>query len=141
MKAIALQNRKKAFTVVELIIVIAFVAALTTGAVAIYRRLNSSIDEMLKRNEVAFVVRTLNQYNQLLKLTGTKIAGVCDAAAIAAVEALWGGSGPYTVTLDTAHMLVSGLDLSISDLSISAIEFSERAWYDVGSGKWKLNEA
>ena len=60
-------KKSRGFTMVELIIVIALIAALTVAAVIGYSQLTVKAEETLDRQEAAFIIRTLNQYNQLLK--------------------------------------------------------------------------
>ena len=115
-----MQNRKKGFTMVELIIVIALIAALSVGAVVGYQSLSSSAADAIKRQEAAFIVRTLNQYNQYLKETAVAADFIDSVADVTGPR--WVGN-TINLKLTGKHLLPS-LDLTINDLTLTPAEFT-----------------
>jgi len=69
-------KKNRGFTMVELIIVIALIAALSIAAVIGYGQLTASATETLEKQEAAFIIRTVNQYNQFLSTSGYATDGI-----------------------------------------------------------------
>ena len=121
-------KKNKGFTLVELIIVIALIAALSVAAVIGYQSLSTSANETLEKQEAAFIVRTLNQYNALLKegkssadyKDGSFIPTIANLTAAGALKLSGGPGGNGLLDLDLTITTGTHTDQAVKWVTFNA---------------------
>jgi len=121
-------KKSKGFTLVELIIVIALIAALSVAAVISYRSLSTSAEETLIKQEASFIVRTLNMYNSLLKSDEAPLTNTIRLSDLGRLKLTSGVGGNGLIDLD----------LSIEP-GAHTTEAFERVMYAPEQGKWIIS--